>query len=103
MARFAFSPVALVPFIVAEMPTQPPPPTIREGWEMPPPPPGGPWEPLAFVLGGADGVMLYWIPADCDDVGDTEYTDETAISWPFGDDDVARFADFEALGFRVES
>jgi hypothetical protein len=73
----------------------------RPDWNPAPPDGSGTWEMYCYIVGGDDGCDLRWIPKDCEDPGMLPF--DHIIDWPFGDDDVATRADFEALGFRVES
>jgi hypothetical protein len=76
----------------------------RSDWTLTPPDDSGTWEPYAYIVGGEDGIDMYWIRKDSEDpTADGPESDDHRISWPFGDEDIAHRTDLEALGFRVES
>ena len=73
------------------------PPTVRPGWKMPKPPRDG-CKPYAYIIGGEDGVDLFWATDEQIESGDCGGGYDQ-IDWPFGDDDYATREDFRALGF----
>lgn len=79
--------------------TKHPKPSVRPDWKMPEPPHPD-CRPYFYVIGGDDGIDLYWATPEQAENGEYWSDEEVAhIDWPFGEEDWVEASDFVALGF----